>query len=50
MNDVAKNLNITREALYKKCNGMTEFKASEIAKLIKLLRLTNKETRLFFFM
>lgn len=46
---VASELNLTREALYKKLRGDTEFKASEIAKLVELLKLTSKETKNIFF-
>ncbi|MDU2333081.1 hypothetical protein [Veillonella sp.] len=46
---VASELSLTREALYKKLRGDTEFKASEIAKLVELLKLTGKETKNIFF-
>lgn len=46
---VAIKLSLTREALYKKLRGDTEFKASEIAKLVELLKLTSKETKNIFF-
>lgn len=46
---VASELSLTREALYKKLRGDTEFKASEIAKLVELLKLTSKETKNIFF-
>jgi len=46
---VASKLSLTREALYKKLRGDTEFKASEIAKLVELLKLTSKETKNIFF-
>ena len=37
---IAIQLNITRYTLYKKINGVTEFTASEIAKLTEILHLT----------
>ena len=40
---IADKLGITREGLYNKLNGETEFKASEIVKLSGLLKLTKKE-------
>lgn len=40
---IAKKLGITREGFYKKLNNETEFKASEISALQKILRLTNKK-------
>lgn len=46
---VASELSLTREGLYKKLRGDTEFKASEIAKLVELLKLSSKETREIFF-
>lgn len=41
---IAIKLGISRESLYNKMNGVTEFKASEIVNLTKLLNLS-KETR-----
>lgn len=46
---VAQSLDMTREGFYNKLNNETEFKASEIVKLMKLLRLTNKERDIIFF-
>ena len=46
---IAKKLGITREGFYKKLNNETEFKASEISALQKILRLTNKKRDEFFF-
>lgn len=46
---VASELSLTREGLYKKLRGDTEFKASEITKLVELLKLSSKETREIFF-
>lgn len=46
---VASELNLTREGLYNKLRGDTEFKASEIKKLVEMLKLTSKETKDIFF-
>lgn len=46
---VASELNLTRVGLYKKLRGDTEFKASEIKKLVEMLKLTSKETKDIFF-
>ena len=46
---IAKKLGITREGFYKKLNNETEFKASEISALQKILRLTNKKRDEIFF-
>lgn len=46
---IAKALNISREGLYKKLNGETEFKASEIGAIRKLLRMTPREFDSIFF-
>lgn len=46
---IANTIGITREGLYNKLNGETEFKGSEIAKISKILRLTNKERDDIFF-
>lgn len=46
---VAKTLNISREALYHKLNGTTEFWASEILALRKLLDLSPSEFNSIFF-
>lgn len=40
---IARKLGITREGLYKKINNETEFKASEILSMQKILNLTNKK-------
>lgn len=49
MTHVANVLNITREALYMKLSGKTEFKASEILRLRNLLRLSPSEFDAIFF-
>ena len=46
---IAEKIGISREGLYKKTRGDTEFKASEILALQKFLRLTDKETDMIFF-
>lgn len=46
---IAKKIGITREGFYKKLNNETEFKASEISTLQKILRLTNKKRDEIFF-
>ena len=45
---IAFKCGVTRESLYKKLNGETEFKASEIVKLTNILRLTQKERNEIF--
>lgn len=42
-------LNITYQGFQKKINNITEFKASEIAKLGTLLKLSKTEIELIFF-
>lgn len=46
---IAKQLGITREGLYKKLKGETEFKASEIIAVQKLLNLSNAMRDKIFF-
>lgn len=46
---IAKQLGLTREGLYKKLNGETEFKASEISMMQKILGLTNEQRDSIFF-
>lgn len=46
---IAKRLGITREGLYKKLNNKTEFKASEILAMQRILNLTNEDRDLIFF-
>ncbi len=45
---IAIQLNITRYTLYNKINGVTEFTASEIAKLTEILHLSNLEVKSIF--
>ena len=46
---LAKELGISREGLYNKTSGKTEFKASEIVALTKLLHLRHAERDRIFF-
>lgn len=46
---IAKKLSITREGLYKKINGDTEFKASEIVNISGILHLSPGERDAIFF-
>jgi DNA-binding phage protein len=46
---IARKIGITREGFYKKLNNETEFKASEIAALQSILRLSNKKRDEIFF-
>ena len=46
---VASKLGISREGLHKKLRGNSEFKASEIATMSKILNLTNDEISEYFF-
>ena len=48
---LAKQLSIDRATLYNKLNGITEFKASEITIISRLLNLTTDERdEIFFFL
>ena len=46
---IARKLGITREGFYKKLNNETEFKASEISAMQKILNLSNKKRDDIFF-
>lgn len=48
--ELAKELGLSEQGLYKKMNNITEFKASEIAKLYKILKLKslNEQKKIFF--
>lgn len=46
---IAKKLGIARESFYKKLNNETEFKASEISVLQKILDLSNEKRDEIFF-
>lgn len=47
--EIASHLGITTMGLYKKINNATEFKASEIVKLVALLNLSLEEREVIFF-
>ena len=46
---IANKLGISREGFYKKLNNETEFKASEISAMQKILGLTNRKRDEIFF-
>lgn len=46
---IAHKMGISREGFYKKMNGETEFKASEICSLKELLGMTNAKRDAIFF-
>lgn len=46
---IAKKIGITREGFYKKLNNETEFKASEISALQRILNLSNEKRDEIFF-
>lgn len=46
---IAKKLGLSREGFYKKLNNETEFKASEIACVQKILGLSNQKRDEIFF-
>lgn len=46
---ISKKLGITREGLYKKINNETEFKASEIVSMQRILHLSNETRDKIFF-
>ena len=46
---IAKKMGITREGFYKKLKNETEFKASEIVALQKILNLSNEKRDEIFF-
>lgn len=46
---IAKEMNLSRAGLYNKINGKSEFYASEIQKLSKLLKLDTDEREDIFF-
>ena len=49
MVSLAEKTGILRESLYNKLKGNTEFKASEISSLSKVLRLSTRERNAIFF-
>lgn len=46
---IAKNCNLTSAGLYKKLNGQSEFKQSEIKSIKDLLRISDKDLNVYFF-
>lgn len=46
---IAERLGLTREGLYKKLRGQTEFKVSELAILQRVLRLSDADVKEIFF-
>lgn len=46
---IAANLGLSEQALYNKINGRTEFKNSEIVKLVELLGLSMDSVNIIFF-
>lgn len=40
-------IGISRSSFYKKCNGITEFKQSEIQKIVSVLKLNSPDTIFF---
>lgn len=46
---IAESLGLTRQGLYNKLNGESEFKGSEIKKLSDLLNLSDQEKEDIFF-
>ena len=46
---IARKTNISRESLYNKINGKTEFKASEMSSLSSLLNLSDEMKNKIFF-
>ncbi|WP_313961751.1 helix-turn-helix transcriptional regulator [uncultured Parvimonas sp.] len=49
INYIANELNISREGLYHKLEGKTEFKVSEVQKLAKVLNMSNDMRNIIFF-
>ena len=47
--NVAKALGISSMSLIRKASNITEFKASEISKLVEILKLNNEERDKIFF-
>lgn len=47
--EIAESLGLTRQGLYNKLKGVSEFKGSEIKKLSDLLSLSEKEKEAIFF-
>lgn len=49
MNFIASELNLSRESLYYKLEGKTEFKVSEVQKLTRVLNMSNDMRNIIFF-
>lgn len=49
LNAVAAKIGITRQGLYNKLSGCTEFKSSEIRALSEMLNLSSDDRELIFF-
>ena len=49
MNFIANELNLSRESLYHKLEGKTEFKVSEVQKLTRVLNMSNDMRNIIFF-
>lgn len=49
MNFIASELNLSRESLYQKLEGKTEFKVSEVQKLTRVLNMSNDMRNIIFF-
>ena len=46
---IAKNCNLTNAGLYKKLNGQSEFKQSEIKSIKDFLKISDKDLNIYFF-
>ena len=46
---IAEQMGLSRSGLYKKLNGKTEFKGSEISKLSEILGMTGERVNAIFF-
>ncbi len=46
---LAEKVGISREGFYKKMNGITEFKISEVLRIKKILNLSEKDANEIFF-
>lgn len=47
--EIAEKLNISEMSLFNKIKNVTEFKASEIAALTEILKLTQEQREIIFF-
>lgn len=46
---IAKSCNLTNSGFYKKLNGKSEFKQSEIKNIKELLKISDKDLNVYFF-